>query len=372
MPRNELAAWLRLLLTPGLGRTSARALLARFGLPEAVWDHAEAQWAQVVGPAPAAAMAPGIDGLDAIVDVHERWLAAGDDRHLIPLGDSRYPAELLQTADPPLVLFVHGRLDALAHPRRLAVVGSRNPTPQGTDNARAFAHALAHSGLSIVSGLALGVDGAAHDGALAAGGLTLAVVGTGLDRVYPSRHRALAHRIVAQGAMLSEYVLGTPPLAQNFPQRNRIISGLSAGTLVVEAALQSGSLITARMASEQGREVFAIPGSIHSTQSRGCHALIRQGAKLVESAQDVLEELHWGAGPTAPATARADATHPEAATHDTDPVLVAMGHDPVSLDAIQARTGLDTARLQAHLLTLELDGRVARLPGGLLQRVAAG
>lgn len=372
MPRNELAAWLRLLLTPGLGRTSARALLASFGPPEAMWERPEAQWAQIVGPALASAMARGIDGFDAIVDEHERWLAAGDERHLITLGDPRYPGELLQIADPPLALFVQGRLDALAHPRRLAVVGSRNPTPQGTDNARAFAHALARSGLSIVSGLALGVDGAAHDGALAAGGVTLAVVGTGLDRVYPSRHRALAHRIVAQGAMISEYALGTPPLAQNFPQRNRVISGLSAGTLVVEAALQSGSLITARMASEQGREVFAIPGSIHSTQSRGCHALIRQGAKLVESAQDVLEELQWGAGPTACAVTPPDTPLAEAATHDADPVLAAMGHDPVSLDAIQARTGLDTAHLQARLLTLELDGRVARLPGGLLQRVAVG
>jgi DNA processing protein len=372
MPRNELAAWLRLLLTPGLGRTGARQLLARFGLPEAVWEASEPQWAQLLGPALAAAMAKGVDGFDATLEAHERWLAEGDDRHLITLADPRYPAELLQTADPPLVLFLHGRLDALAHPQRVAVVGSRNPTPQGADNARAFAHALARSGLSIVSGLALGVDGAAHDGALTAGGFTLAVVGTGLDRVYPSRHRALAHRIVAQGAMLSEYVLGTPPLAQNFPQRNRIISGLSAGTLVVEAALQSGSLITARMASEQGREVFAIPGSIHSTQSRGCHALIRQGAKLVESAQDVLEELRLVVDPVAIAAERAHAVPPGATADDADPVLAAMGHDPVSLDAIQARTGLNTARLQARLLELELDGRVARLPGGLLQRAAAG
>lgn len=368
MPRNELAAWLRLLLTPGLGRTSARQLLACFGLPEAVWDRTEADWAQVVGPTLATAMTQAIDGFDAILDTHERWLAEGDNRYLIALGDPRYPAELLQTADPPLALFVLGRLDALAHPRRLAVVGSRNPTPQGADNGRAFAHALAGAGLSIVSGLALGVDGAAHDGALNAGGFTLAVVGTGLDRVYPSRHRALAHRIVSQGALISEYVLGTPPLAQNFPQRNRIIAGLSAGTLVVEAALQSGSLITARMASEQGREVFAIPGSIHATQSRGCHALIRQGAKLVESAQDVLEELQLEMDPAVAPTGAPAETAPEA----RDPVLAAMGHDPVALDAIQARTGLDTARLQARLLELELEGRVARLPGGLLQRAAAG
>lgn len=366
MPRDELAAWLRLLLTPGLGRTCARQLLSHFGLPEAVWDEPESAWAQVVGPSLAATMTRPIEGFDATLDAHERWLQAGDDRHLLVLGDARFPSELLETADPPLALFVHGRLDAMAHPRRLAVVGSRNPTPQGAQNAHAFARALAGSGLSIVSGLALGVDGAAHEGALDGGGFTLAVVGTGLDRVYPSRHRALAHRIVAQGAMVSEYVLGTPPLAQNFPQRNRLIAGLSTGTLVVEAALQSGSLITARLASEQGREVFAIPGSIHSTQARGCHALIRQGAKLVESAQDVLEELRL---PVPGAALAPDGGHVDA---PVDPVLDALGHDPVGLDILQARTGLDTARLQARLLELELDGQVSRLPGGLLQRVAAG
>lgn len=368
MPRDELAAWLRLLLTPGLGRTSARQLLARFGPPQAIWGDTESAWAAAVGASLAATMTRPIDGLAATIDAHERWLEAGDDRHLLTLGDPHYPVELLETADPPLVLFVHGRLDALTRAPRLAMVGSRNPTAQGVENARAFARELAGAGLTIVSGLALGVDGAAHEGALDGAGLTLAVVGTGLDRVYPSRHRALAHRLVAQGAMISEYVLGTPPLAQNFPQRNRIISGLSLGTLVVEAALQSGSLITARMASEQGREVFAIPGSIHSTQARGCHALIRQGAKLVESAQDVLEELQW----TAPAAAPRINPSDRSCTPDADPLLDALGHDPQSLDTLQARTGLDTARLQARLLELELEGRVARLPGGLLQRVAAG
>ncbi len=367
MPRDELAAWLRLLLTPGLGRISARQLLARFGLPEAVWDAPETAWAEIVGPALASTMGKPIDGFDAVVDTHERWLSSGEDRHLLVLGDSRYPAELLETADPPLALFVHGRLDALAHPQRLAVVGSRNPTAQGAQNAQAFAQALSEAGLCIVSGLALGVDGAAHTGALAGGGFTLAMVGTGLDRVYPSRHRALAHRIVAQGAMVSEYTLGTPPLAQNFPQRNRLIAGLSVGTLVVEAALQSGSLITARLASEQGREVFAIPGSIHSTQARGCHALIRQGAKLVESAQDVLEELRL----SLPITTPPHGTQPPLALHPSDSLMDALGHDPVGLDTLLARTGLDTAHLQARLLELELQGRVARLPGGLLQRVAA-
>jgi DNA processing protein len=368
MPRDELAAWLRLLLTPGLGRTAARQLLTRFGLPEAVWSQSEADWAQVVGGPLASAMTTSIDGFDTTVSTHEAWLSQADDRHLLVLGDPRYPAELMEMADPPIALFVRGRLDALAHPRRLAMVGSRNPTAQGVQNAHAFAQALASAGLSVVSGLALGVDGAAHEGALAGGGFTLALVGTGLDRVYPGRHRDLAHRIVAQGAILSEYTLGTPPLAQNFPQRNRLIAGLSSGTLVVEAALQSGSLITARLASEQGREVFAIPGSIHSTQSRGCHALIRQGAKLVESAQDVLEELRL----CAPATGAAPL---EAASADAPPaadsLLKALGHDPVDLDTLQMRTGLSTAALQVRLLELELQGQVARLPGGLLQRTAA-
>lgn len=367
MPRDELAAWLRLLLTPGLGRTTARQLLAAFGLPETVWAQAPEIWSRVVEPPLAQAMAQAPVGFDQVVQAHEHWLAQDGERHVLTLADPRYPAQLLDTADPPLLLFVQGRLDALAHPQRLAIVGSRNPTPQGAQNAQAFSQALAASGLCIVSGLALGVDGAAHEGALRAGGLTLAVVGTGLDRVYPSRHRELAHRIVAQGALLSEYPLGTPPLAQNFPQRNRVIAGLSMGTLVVEAALQSGSLITARMASEQGREVFAIPGSIHSPQSRGCHALIRQGAKLVESAQDVLEELRLS-DPVPPA-AEGDSIF--AAPVD-DSLLNALGHDPVSLDTLLARTGLPTSTLQAQLLELELQGLVARLPGGLLQRVAQG
>jgi DNA processing protein len=221
-----------------------------------------------------------------------------------------------------------------------------------------------------VSGLALGVDGAAHDGALLGGGQTIAVVGTGLDRVYPKKHLALAHRIVQQGMIISEFPLGTPPLTANFPRRNRIISGLTRGTLVVEAALKSGSLITARLAAEQGKEVFAIPGSIHSPQSRGCHALIKQGAKLVELAQDVLEELNLlpvvlsGSPGSAQASGDSDAEpSPE------DPLLVALGFDAVSLDELQARTGLDTPRLQAQLLEMELEGRVARLPGGYFQRL---
>jgi DNA processing protein len=249
----------------------------------------------------------------------------------------------------------------------LAVVGSRNPTPQGDQNARDMARSLAGCGLTVVSGLALGIDGAAHEGALqgaAPGQLaTIAVVGTGLDRVYPKRHLALAHEITARGLILSEYPLGTPPLNANFPQRNRLISGLSQATLVVEAALQSGSLITARQALEQGRDVMAIPGSIHSPQAKGCHALIKQGAKLVESAQDVLEELRWPASPVPTQPSAQTAEAPE------DGLLAQMGHAPIGLDALQARCGLATEQLQAQLLELELAGQIARLPGGAFQRL---
>jgi DNA processing protein len=258
------------------------------------------------------------------------------------------------------------------------MVGSRNPTPQGAVTARQFAKTFSEAGLTIVSGLALGVDGAAHEGALdGLGGdrqrlATIAIVGTGLDRVYPRNHRDLAHRIAENGLLISEYPLGTPPLAANFPKRNRLIAGLSQGTLVVEAALQSGSLITARLAAEQGKDVFAIPGSIHATQSRGCHALIKQGAKLVESAQDVLEELKVVL-PMQLATdsiaVDAQFTGADGLSDAENDLLTALGFDPVGLDALQARTGLPTPRLQAELMTLELEGRVARLPGGLFQRV---
>jgi DNA processing protein len=365
MPRDELAAWLRLLLTPGVGTESARKLLAAFGLPQEIFEHDAAAWQAVVGTRAARALGTLPETLDAEVDRLQNWLGEDARRHVLTLGDSLYPTELLQMADPPLMLYVQGDVQALHHPRRLAMVGSRNPTPQGEANAKQFAHALGEAGVCVVSGLALGVDGAAHEGALQAGAATIAVVGTGLDRVYPKRHLSLAHRIGAQGAIVSEYPLGTPPLAAHFPQRNRIIAGLSQGTLVVEAAVQSGSLITARLAAEQGREVFAIPGSIHSPQARGCHALIRQGAKLVESAQDILEDLHM-------IPARLADVGLDAETEGEDALLEAMGYDPVSLDALQARTGLDTAHLQARLLELELQGDVSRLPGGLLQRLGRG
>ena len=374
MEPDELAGWLRLSLTPGVGHVAARKLLAAFGPPAAVFSQSLAALQQVVGDARARALQAPPAGFAAQLDETLAWLGGtepdGVQRAVVAWGDAAYPQTLLETADPPPLLYLLGGpgFDLTQLARSIAIVGSRNPTPRGLQDARAFARALAEAGLAVVSGLALGIDGAAHEGALegmAPGRLaTVAVVGTGLDRVYPARHRELAHRIAGRGLIVSEFPLGTPPLNANFPQRNRLIAGLARGTLVVEAALRSGSLITARLAAEQGREVFAIPGSIHSTQSRGCHALLRQGAKLVESVADVLEELHFERPPSAQPEADAPAAAPESE------LLRALGFDPVSLDALGARTGWGVAALQAQLLALELEGQVARLPGGLFQRVA--
>ena len=388
MDHDELGAWLRLTLTPGIGNGAARRLLARFGLPQAIFQQTQAALQLCVPAAQAKALREIPQGWEALWQTTAQWLAnaapQGPARAIVSLGDLRYPQALLDTEDPPLLLYLMGPASLLEHQpfpsdRCLAVVGSRNPTAQGAENARLFARALCGAGLTIVSGLALGVDAAAHEGALeaatSAGAMaaTIAVVGTGLDRVYPRKNLDLAHRIAAHGLIVSEYPLGTPPLPGNFPKRNRIISGLSQGTLVVEAALASGSLITARLAAEQGREVFAIPGSIHAPQSRGCHALIRQGAKLVESAQDVLEELKIPAT-TVPGLPHEGVNAPGAAASDEteDPVLAALGYDPMGLDALIARTGMDASTLQVALLELELDGRIARLPGGLFQRVGRG
>ena len=378
MDSQELGAWLRLTLSPGVGNETARQLLTSFGSAQAVFDQSAASLRQGgLSDKLVSALLTEPPALAALLKTTSEWLQAGSDRRVVALGDAAYPATLLNIEDPPLMLYMLGALAERAQAATeiiatsLAIVGSRNPTPQGESNARQFARAFAEAGVCVVSGLALGIDGAAHDGALLGGGQTIAVVGTGLDRVYPKKHLALAHRIARQGMIISEFPLGTPPLIPNFPRRNRIISGLSLGTLVVEAALKSGSLITARLAAEQGKEVFAIPGSIHSPQSRGCHALIKQGAKLVELAQDVLEEmkLPWGGlaqGLTRPLDAPGDSG--AASCSDDDPLIAALGFDAVSLDTLQARTGLDTARLQAQLLELELNGQVARLPGGLFQR----
>jgi DNA processing protein len=395
MDRDELGAWLRLTQSPGVGNGAARRLLAHFGLPQHIFQQTESALQQCVTAAQAKALCNVPATWETLLEATWQWLNAPDPqgaaRAVITLGDPRYPQLLLDTEDPPLLLYalgaarwVHGA--TFASGNCLAVVGSRNPTAQGADHARLFSRALCGAGFTIVSGLALGVDAAAHEGALDAADsrpagagtpATIAVVGTGLDRVYPRQNLDLAHRIAAHGVLVSEYPLGTPPLAANFPKRNRIISGLSQGTLVVEAALASGSLITARVAVEQGREVFAIPGSIHAPQSRGCHALIRQGAKLVETAQDVLEELRppQATGGERPAVAPESTPPAEDAdvgpqTHHTpeSPLLQALGFDPLGIDALMERTGMDAAALQVALLELELDGQVARLPGGLFQR----
>lgn len=397
--RQELAAWLRLLETPGVGRQSARRLLAACGSPQAVFEASSALWRSLLGPVAAEALGRVPEGFERLLERSWRWLQEGDGetRHFVVLGDARYPAALLQTADPPVALFAQGRLERLALPS-LAIVGSRNPTAQGAETARQFAADLSAAGVVVVSGLAAGIDGAAHEGALAGSGGTIAVLGTGLDHIYPRRHVDLARRIADEGLLLSEFSLGTAPVAAHFPQRNRIIAGLSAGTLVVEAAVASGSLITARMAVEAGREVFAIPGSIHSPQSRGCHALIKQGAKLVEQTQDILDELFLLPRHARPVRAAATRQRPgrgqtagdvgqegdlfcaqavsggstgsSSQTLDECPVLRALGWSPASLEVLQVRTGLSATELNIRLLELELSGEVARLPGQLFQRLS--
>lgn len=356
-----LKAWLALSLTRGLGGESARRLLKEFGSPDAVFTASISSLKAVVKSDIAAEICAGITE-DAISPAMA-WLEDSNN-HIVTLADDDYPQALLNIPDPPLLLYVKGRLDLLNR-AALAIVGSRNATPQGIGNAQAFAGTLSDAGLCIISGMAHGIDAAAHRGALRGRGSSVAIVGTGLDKVYPAANRDLAHALAQQGALVSELPLGTPPLAANFPRRNRLISGMSVGCLVVEASLQSGSLITARLALEQGRDVFAIPGSIHAPQSKGCHALLKQGAKLVETAQDVLEELGGlvitpARIPSPPGT---DLQGPGIA------VLDHLGFDPVDVDTLSARCGLTIAELSAMLLTLELEGRVSTLPGGLYQRI---
>ncbi|WP_420996984.1 DNA-processing protein DprA [Cupriavidus sp. 30B13] len=357
----EIAAWLRLTRVPGIGKAAVRQLLAAFGLPQRLFALDAAALSRVIPARHAnALLAPPDAATLALVERTVAWTAEPGN-HLLTLADAAYPRALLDLADPPPVLYVKGRLELLAR-AGVAMVGARNATLQGVEDARRFAGALSQAGLAVVSGMALGIDGAAHDGALAGPGGTVAVIGTGIDVVYPARHRALAHRIAEAGALVSEFPLGTAPRSQHFPQRNRIIAALVRGVLVVEAAARSGSLITARLAAELGREVYAMPGSIHAPLSKGCHLLIRQGAKLVETAQDVLEELGIAAG-AAPRTA------PPPAPRADDLLGAALAHDPVALDVLCARAALPPEQVAAALLALELEGTVERLPGNLYRRL---
>lgn len=375
--REELTAWLRVTLTPGLGPVRARALLRSCGLPQQVLAQDRQALDALIGAHRAQALLGNDPVRDAMVARTLAWAAAAH-CHLVTLADAAYPAPLLEVADAPPVLYVEGDPAHLARPM-VAIVGSRNATRGGCDTAARFAHALAEAGLTVVSGLARGIDAAAHVGAVGTCAGTIAVMATGIDRRYPPEHGQLAARIADHGALVTEAPLGADSLRARFPRRNRIIAGLARGVLVVEAARASGSLITARLAAEFGRDVFAIPGSIHSPLSKGCHRLIQQGAKLVESADDVLGELHWtpnSAHARAPRS-RTDRPGPSdasdlpdsAATARSQPdlhdsVLSVLGFDPVHPDVLAARGSLSDNELAAQLLALELDGRIERLPDG--------
>ena len=390
--RENLKAWLRLSLTPGVGNITARSLLLGFGLPEAIFQRSALQLQALVSEAISLQLCRIPPGLDEAVETTWAWLHtqthSGSSKilhkRLLTLADPDYPSSLMLTPDPPCLLYVLGQTQHLhllspptdQAPPALAVVGSRNPTPQGRLNAHDFAAHLSQAGLTVVSGLALGVDTAAHQGALKGGHAshplhTVAVVGTGLDRVYPYQNHALALKIAANGLLISEYPLNTPPITSNFPKRNRLIAGLSQGCLVVEAATRSGSLITAKQALDLGKEVFAIPGSIHTTVSKGCHDLIKQGAKLVDCTQDILEELKNLPKVQVCKASTLPPDLPDTSVNLLAPltVLEHLGQDPVGLDELQNRSGLSVAQLQAELFQLELNGVLGRLPGGLYQQL---
>nr|WP_307729690.1 MULTISPECIES: DNA-processing protein DprA [unclassified Massilia] len=355
--------------TRGVGLRTAHLLLAAFGSPRAIFEAGHAALAAHVGPALARALcAPPSPATRTLIDTTLAWLRTPS-HHVLALGDAAYPQALATIPDPPLLLYIRGRIDLLARPA-LAIVGSRNATLQGKTNAGAFATALSDAGVCVVSGLALGIDAAAHEGALRGAGSTIAVVGTGADLFYPACNRALAQRIASEGCIVSEYALGTPPTSGNFPRRNRIISGLSSGVLVVEAAAQSGSLITARVAAEQGREVFALPGSIHAPLAKGCHQLIRDGARLIETVDEVLEALQVAPRLCTPAVAVASAQALPTETDCTD-LLAQLGHEPLDVDYLLELTGADIGQLSMGLLALEMAGMIERLPGGKVQRVVA-
>jgi len=366
---DEALAWIALLRAPGLGAAATRRLVERAGGARPAVERAMRD--ESLDSATREALRAQ-DGAQRAADL--RWLEQPDN-HLIRYGSSDYPALLRDIPNAPAALFVSGDPAQLWSPQ-IAIVGARSATPSGLGNARAFARAFAMSGNVVTSGLAEGIDGAAHAAALDAGGTTIAVLGTGPDVVYPRQHRELAARIVAHGALVSEFAPGTAGKPENFPRRNRIIAGLSLGTLVVEAGLNSGSLITARLAAEQGREVFALPGSIHSPLARGCHRLIRDGATLVETAEEVIEPLraigarladHLRARLAEPAAA-AGTMPPAGSAPERDPdyvrLLASIDHAPVALDELAARTGLGVAALSSMLLVLELEGIVVAADGG--------
>jgi DNA processing protein len=353
---DELIPWLRLTLVPRIAPRMQQRLLAAFGSAANVLSASRGEILAHARPEVADALATG--PLPRALDAALQWLSRPGCR-AIALDDERYPQALLNIPDPPSLVYAQGCVELLNAPS-IAIVGSRNATPQGQCDAEAFARCLSDAGLCIVSGLALGIDAAAHRGGLAGIGSSVAVLGTGPDIIYPTRNRALAQDLAERGCLVTEFPPGTPSIAGNFPRRNRLISGLSRGVLVVEAAQSSGSLITAREAVEQGRDVFAIPGSIHSPLSKGCHELIRQGAKLVERAEDVLGELGW------------DGSEPVAASGAQDDLLEALGFAPACIDDLAARTGLPAASVAARLSRLEVEGRIHALPGGWFQRAEAG
>ncbi len=363
--RDDTHNWLALYRAPGVGNHIIHRLLQHFHTPESVLG---ATTEQLRGFGLAAGCIESLRQPDwQAVEKDLAWLAVADNR-LLKLGDAGYPPQLADIPDPPLLLFVHGDPDYLLQPQ-LAIVGSRNPSRDGIALAADFAAYLGDRGLTICSGLAAGIDAAAHRGALRCTAGTVAVTGTGLDRVYPAQHRELAHQIAENGVLVSEFPPGTPPLAANFPRRNRIISGLSLGTLVVEAALRSGSLITARQALEQGREVFAIPGSVHNPLARGCHALIREGAKLVENGEHILEELAHQlplsrSTHVAPEQAAGEVADPVELSREYSELLDLMGYEAVAVDQLVQRSGLTAEQVSSMLLLLELDDRVHSSPGG--------
>jgi DNA processing protein len=359
---DSLIDWLALYHAPGIGPASFHQLLEQFRDPADVLNASSRQLQQFGLPD------SSIDALrhpdSRAIERDLEWQAQPGNR-ILTCRDPDYPALLREISDPPPLLYIHGNLQVLQEPQ-LAMVGSRNPTAAGRQTAIDFARHLSAAGLVITSGLALGIDAAGHQGALDAGAPTIAVMGTGLDRVYPARNRELAHQIAGVGALVSEFPPGTPPRAEHFPRRNRIISGLSIGTLVVEAAIRSGSLISARYALEQGREVFAIPGSIHNPLARGCHHLIRQGAKLVETAQDIMDEL--GALASALDFTATHATLPQL-SDDYMQLLESIGFENTSIDMLVKTTHLTPAEVSSMLLQLEMNGYIAANPGGFYNRL---